>query len=242
MRVQRFRGDLQHVGARDRVADRDQALAADIDDVGKVAVHVVAGPGEAELRRKLQRVRRRPRAGRHVADDRRAARLLQRGLRLGHRDPLLVPRLERRREHELVVLVTGDLVPAVLGGAHAVGEQLGGKPVGQHRRLHLVLVEHVEEPPDAVARAVFAGAERHVVELVVRVRRHRPAAMPGHRLPFVQHDHLHGHARPVGPGPEPVRAGGVLRAQIPLVDIGEAVRHWFTCGGRNETAAWDGRL
>ena len=86
-----------------------------------------------------------------------------------------------------------------------------------------MLVQHIEQPPDAVARAIFTDAERKKIELilmimpVLQIHRHRTLAVARHGLPLVENEDLNRHQRAVGPGTKPLRADRNLRAQIPLI-------------------------
>ena len=60
----------------------------------------------------------------------------------------------------------GNLVAAIAARANGRREEFRGQAVGWDGRLDLVLVQHIEQPPDAVARAIFADAERKKIELV----------------------------------------------------------------------------
>jgi hypothetical protein len=58
------------------------------------------------------------------------------------------------------------------------------------------LSQHIEQPPDAVARAVFAHAKRKKITLVLiivpilQIDRHRTLAVARHGLPLVENKNL----------------------------------------------------
>ena len=63
-------------------------------------------------------------------------------------------------------------------------------------RLDAVFVQHIEQPPDAVPRAVFAHAKRKKIELILmivrslQIDRHRTLAVARHGLPLVENNNL----------------------------------------------------
>jgi hypothetical protein len=108
-------------------------------------------------------------------------------------------------------------------------EELRRQAVGGDCRLDPVLVQHIEQSPDAVSGAVFSDAEREKIEFVLlpvlQIDRHRTPPMARHGFPLVQYENLNRHHRAVRPGAEPLRAAWNLRAQIPLIGCDDRIGH-----------------
>src|SRR4029079_1228768 len=128
-----------------------------------------------------------------------------------------------------VPLMRGNLMAAILACAHGCREELRRQAVGGDCRLDSVLVQHIEQSPDAVARAVFPDAEGEKIEFVLlpvlQIDCHRTPSVAWHGFPLVQYWNLNRHHRAVRPGAEPLRAAWNLRAQIPLIGCDDRVWH-----------------